>query len=91
MHMLSSATPSQRVSWSGDVGAARPARAGRVPGNASGIPVQGVRAGAEEAWTRREHARAALWGSAAVLGRLIEQMGGAETSIARGSYVNLRA
>ena len=89
--MLNSATASQRIGWSDGIAAARPARAGRVSGHAPGVPLQGVRAGADAAWARREQARAALWGSAAVLGSLIEQMGGAETSIARGSYVNLRA
>jgi hypothetical protein len=88
--MLSTPIASQRVGWPGAIGAARPTRTGRVASNAPGTLVQGVRAGADVAWTQREQARAALWGSAAVLHDLIEQMGGAATSIPRGSYVNLR-
>lgn len=51
----------------------------------------GVRPGAAMAWERRELNRAEHHGSAVLLGHLIEQMGGAETSFVTGGFVNLRA
>ncbi|MEX2479379.1 MAG: hypothetical protein WD928_00820 [Gammaproteobacteria bacterium] len=58
---------------------------------AAGAAWHGVRSGAAAAWERRELSRAGHSGSAALLARLIEQMGGAEGSFAAGGFVNLRA
>ena len=50
-----------------------------------------LRPGAEQHAAWREHQRSACSGAAAVLGQLIEQMGGAPTSCVCGAYVSLYA
>lgn len=50
-----------------------------------------IRTGAEQHAAWREYQRGACSGAAAVLGQLIEQMGGAPTSCACGAYVSLYA
>ncbi|MEQ8663660.1 MAG: hypothetical protein RLW62_22820 [Gammaproteobacteria bacterium] len=48
-----------------------------------------VHAGAEQAWKWRDARHQSLGVPALALNRMIEQMGGADTSYPRGSYVSL--
>ncbi len=48
-----------------------------------------VRAGADQAHRWRQEKRAAMVGPAVLLHAMIEQMGGAETSFAKGAFVRL--
>lgn len=67
---------------------AGPARA-RPAGASKGGPRGYLHAGAEQAARWREQRHDALRVPALALHRMIEQMGGADTSYPRGSYVNL--
>jgi hypothetical protein len=64
-----------------------PGRHGRCRSATAPAPM--LRAGAEQAHRWREEKRGAMTGAAGLLHAMIEQMGGAETSLARGSFVSL--
>lgn len=73
-------------------GRIRDAVRGRAPGaepRAAARPQPVLRAGADQAHRWREDRRAAMSGAAALLHSMIEQMGGAETSFPKGSFVRL--
>lgn len=83
-------TTTYRISGSGETRRAAPLAPSRVRAAAAVRQAPGhVRDGAEQAWKWRDARHQSLRVPALALTRMIEHMGGAETSFARGSYVNL--
>jgi len=82
-------TATYRISGSGETRRTAPLAPAR-PRQATAVRRPGhVRDGAEQAWKWREAQHQSLRVPALALTRMIEHMGGAEASFARGAYVNL--
>ncbi len=83
-------TATYRISGSGEARRTAPLAPPRVRAATGVRPAAGhVRDGAEQAWKWRDARHQSLRVPALALTRMIEHMGGAETSFPRGAYVNL--